>query len=92
MKELTELGKEDFQKSALEGPVFKSIIRSIESAALEGYTGWHKTLSSHDDIRELKVIQKALIDAGYESEFKYKSYKNLLGMNSTTTTFHVNWN
>jgi len=91
MKELSELGKEEYEKNVLEGSTFKSVVSSIEGSAIKGYTGWYKVLDSSDDTRELEVIKKALIEAGYGCEFKHKRYKNLLGLYSTTTTFHVNW-
>lgn len=91
MKELSELGKEEFEKNALEGSTFKRIMNNIELAALEGYTGWSRTLDASDDVRELEVIKKALTAAGYSCEFKSKQYINLIGLCSTKTTFHINW-
>lgn len=91
MKELAAIGKEEFEKTVLEGPTFKSIVRQIEEAACKGYTGWYKDLDSSDDIRELKVIQKALIGAGYKCEFKSNQAKTLLGFYTSRNTFSVDW-
>jgi hypothetical protein len=90
MKELSEFGKEEFEKSVLEGPLLKSVIRNIEDSALGGYTGWTTKFDSSVDVREFKVIQKYLTDAGFNCEIKSELKKGLV-YQYTQNSFHVNW-
>ncbi|MGN7409942.1 hypothetical protein [Sporosarcina sp. SAFN-010] len=92
LKELSESGRVEFEKGVLEGPFFKNILGQMEEAALKGYSGFEKTIYDTEEIRELKVIQKAFLDAGYECKFEFENHKNLLGLSYTTRKFVVDWN
>lgn len=91
LKELTELGKAEFEKSVLEGPMFKNIVRSIEDAALEGYTEWSRNIESDESLRELEVVQSALIAAGYECVIKVDRGTVFNFVPYVTRKFIVDW-
>lgn len=92
LQELTELGQVEFEKSVLDGPLFKNILAQMEEAALEGYGGFNKTIHNSDEIRELKVIQKAFLEAGYECEIEIENQKGAFGLPYTSRKFIVRWN
>ncbi len=48
LQELTELGRVEFVKSVLEGPLFKSILASMEDAALNGRSSFEKLFDIAD--------------------------------------------
>lgn len=79
MLELSEQGKVDFKDRVLNGPTFKKVISGIEDAALEGYTGWNRTIGSNDDVREFIVIHDYLKEKGYCCEFETETKRGLLG-------------
>lgn len=90
IKYLTKLGTEEFEKNIIEGPLLKNIISSIETAAIEGYMVWKKTINKDDSIRELKVIQKYLKASGFKCEFEEKKKRSLIG-EYTEHIFTVDW-
>ncbi|MEK4715370.1 hypothetical protein [Sporosarcina sp. FSL K6-5500] len=91
IKELTDLGKLEFEKNVLEGPLFKKVVTSIEEAALNGHSGWSIDNVPFEDIRGLKIIQTALQEAGYECEINMNNEFNFFGMKLTTRQFKVSW-
>lgn len=91
LKQLSELGFENFKNSVLEGQTFKQIINSIEGSALNGYTGWEKTLTSEDNIRELTIIRDHLKENGYYCEIETKDKQNIFGMNYKENKLVIKW-
>lgn len=79
LKQLSIEGLKSYKQDVLNGPLFKQILTRIEDSALEGYTGWKQHVSSNDDIRALKVIQKELQSKGFYCEFEVVEKKGLLG-------------
>lgn len=90
LKGLTEVGIKSFEQTVLEGSLFKNIIRNIEDAAFNGFTGWDKKIESDDDVRALKVICKTLKGKGFYCEIEAKEETGLLGKYNRKS-FVVNW-
>ena len=78
LAEMSEEGTRSFEQQVLEGPLLKRFIRSIEDSALEGYTGYKHKIQPGEDIRSLKVIQKALKESGYKCEFEEVEKRGLI--------------
>ncbi|MET3658131.1 hypothetical protein [Sporosarcina psychrophila] len=91
IKELTELGKSEFETNVLEGPMFKHVVSSIEEAASNGYSAWSINNVPFEDIRGLKIIQTELQEAGYGCEINMKNEFNVFGMKFATRKFKVSW-
>ena len=87
---LSEEGKKQFEKEALESPEFKEVIQNIEKFALKGYSSFYLTIDSTRNKRVYPVISKALIEAGYKAELKRVPRQNLLGT-MYYNEFHVFW-
>lgn len=90
LRQLSKEGLEDYKKDVLNGQLFKGILTKIEDAALDGYTGWKQTISTHDDIRALKVIQEELQEKGFYCEIITVEKSGLLGPYKEKK-FHVKW-
>lgn len=90
LAKLSEDGRLQFEKDALDSLDFKSLIRNIENAALDGYTGFNQKLHSSDNRRVYNVFIKFLITAGYSAEIKRVERKSLIGV-FYTDEFHVSW-
>lgn len=90
LAEISEQGKIQFEKDALESSVFKSLIKNVEDAALKGYTGFHQKLESSHDRRAYNVFIKFLIAAGYSADIKRVERKSLIGV-FYADEFHVSW-
>lgn len=91
LKELTELGQAEFEKSVLEGPLFKSILASMEDSAMKGYSGFKKTIYDVEDLRDYYVIQKAFQNAGYECEIEIERKTTFFNVPYTNRLFRVSW-
>lgn len=91
LKELSILGEAEFEKNVLEGPRFKSIMTSIEDAAMQGHCSWGTSLVPAEEVRELRVIQQALQDAGYNCELDETTGKAFGILDYTNRKFEVSW-
>lgn len=90
IKQLAGDGLASYKQDVLNGPLFKKIISQIEDSALDGYTGWHKKIDSHDDMRALKVIQNELQSKGFKCEFETVEKRGLI-MPYKEQYFQVKW-
>lgn len=90
LQELTELGQVEFVKNVLEGPLFKSILASMEDAALNGRSSFEK-LFDIADLRAMNLIKSAFIDAGYECEIKIEKSRMLLNLPYTCHKILISW-
>lgn len=90
LNQVSKDGLANYEKEVLEGPLFKNIMKNIEDSALEGYTGWKKTIHGHDDLRALNAIRKELQAKGYYCEFETVDFNGLLGTYKKKN-FHVKW-
>lgn len=88
---LAEKGKKKFEKDALEGSEFKSLIREVEENAMEGRTGFTKLLQSEEKVRVYEIFVVALKKAGYQSSIKLKRPLSILGFPDTDCVFYVSW-
>jgi len=88
---LSEKGKKKFEKDALEGSEFKSLIREIEENAMEGRTGFIKLIQSEEKVRVYETLVVALKKAGYKSSIKLKRPCSLLGFPDKDCVFYVSW-
>lgn len=91
IKELTGLGKLEFETNVLEGPMFKNIVTSIEGAAINGHSSWSTFNVPQEDIRGLEIIRTALLAAGYECEIDMKHEMRFFGMEFAIRQFKVSW-
>lgn len=90
LAKISEEGKQQFEKDALESPVFRSLVTGIEEAALKGYTGYYGKLNSNHDRRAYEIYVKYLCASGYKAEIKRTQKKGLLGF-YFEEEFHVSW-
>lgn len=90
LAEISEKGNHNFEQDVLNGPIFKKFVRAIEDSALEGFTGYRHKIYPGEDDRALKVIQKALKEAGYKCEFEEVKKKGLVA-EYTDRYFHIKW-
>lgn len=91
MQELAELGEAEFEKNVLEGPLLKSIVASIEEAAINGQTSFSKGFDL-SDTRSMEVIQNAFLEAGYECEMKIEHDRRLFGIPYSSREIVIIWN
>ncbi|GKV69825.1 hypothetical protein NCCP2716_23230 [Sporosarcina sp. NCCP-2716] len=91
MRKISVDGQMEYEKSVMEGPLFKSIMAEMEQAALEGYSGFNQTITDSADLRDYYVIQKAFTDAGYKCEIEIERRKGLMNIPYVIRKFFVSW-
>ncbi|WP_147536071.1 hypothetical protein [Bacillus marasmi] len=90
MRKLSDVGIEFYKQSVLSGDTLKNIVKQIEKAALEGYSGWQQTITAASDLRELKVIRDYFVSKGFYCDFETETHKSLVGWYKVEK-FVVDW-
>lgn len=71
--EVAHANRQIFIKEVLEGPVFKSMVRGIEEAALAGKNQYELQLDENENHETRTVLLEMLNHAGYKLSFSIGS-------------------